>query len=725
MENPLTPVTFEDAFEREIFKTATLTAPAWRKDGVRVAYLAAATDETPALLAEYHSDTDSHTVLTPADTLQIGANEDGTPELLAIPGYQFSPDESVVLFARTPRHRNFGEGDPALYLYHLAENRLERLTEDDSPYLNAKFSPDGTHLGYVKKNDLFVMNLATKTETRLTDTGDTTHYNGRFGWVYEEELDVSDGWAWSPDGTKIAFLHTDETHVPLVFLPQFDDLHQKPIPQRYPKAGDPNPKVTLHVVQVSGENSGDIRDITPATEPPNAEVYLVRLQWTPDNALLLQRIPRLQNRVEVLRVNSDTGEAKTLFTETSDTWIDLQRDVRFIGEHGAFLWISDRSGFRQIYRVSETGETQLMMNAAYDVEEIVGFEEASGSIYFTAHFSDPRDVQVCCVSFSDAEPDLLTPEIGVHAALFNNAGTRFLLTQSTRNSPPLTTIHETDLIADEIKVVLRNEMPGLAGKTVAQWERFSFVTGDSIELFGQMLKPADFDASRTYPVLLHVYGGPQRRMSLERYTTGYEQLLAASGVIVVSVDGRGSGGQGRDFAKIIYRKLGEWEAKDQISAAQWLSKQPFVDPKKIDIWGWSYGGYLTLLCLLRGGELFRRGVAVAPVTHWQYYDSIYTERYMRTPEENDGGYEASSPLNEAAALKSKLLLIHGTGDDNVHYQNSTEFALKLAQNNTLFSMMSYSAEKHGLKGVTKHLYRTMFEFLVGDQGLGVEGRAEI
>lgn len=729
----LSPVTFDDVFEQEIFKTLALDSPVWHNDCLSVAYLTSKTETTPALLAEYRIETRAHSILTPVETLQIGVNEDGTPDTLAISGFQFSPDGKTVLIARTPQRRNFGEGDPALYLYHLEEKRLERLTQEEAPYLNAKFSPEENVIGYVKKNDLYLMNLETKREIRLTDTGCTTRYNGRFGWVYEEEIEVSDGWSWSPDGTKIAYLSTDESKVSLVFLPQFDDLHQTPLPQRYPKAGDPNPILKLGVINVaeaveimetesvaipvtrwlldSETNENELESENSLPEMTSSSSYLARMQWTPDNHLLVQRIPRLQNRLQFVHINSETGDTQILHKELSETWVDLPSEVTFTESTGAFLFLSDKDGYRQIYHF-QNGEVMKVTSGDYDVVQIVGTDFREGQVYFTAYPQDSRDLQVCMASLVPGEARTLTPSRGLYTPLFNNNASHFLLTKATRNSPPFTALHRGN--GDYFALVHGNEMAGLKGKQIAEWERFEFRTGDGRTLYGQMLKPADFNPEKRYPVLLSVYGGPNSQVTQERYTSGYEQWLASGGYLVVQVDGRGSGGRGRDFRKGVYLKLGEQEAIDQIEAATWLSTLPYIDEMRIGIWGWSYGGYLTLLCLLRGGDLFRAGIAVAPVTDWTFYDSIYTERFMRTPDENPEGYKNSSPLNEAENLSSALLMMHGTGDDNVHYQNLSEFALRLQKANLPFEMMTYSGEKHGLSGVQKHVYRTMHDFLLSN-----------
>ncbi len=718
MNSPLATLTYEDVFEQEVFKTESLHFPAWRNGETSVAYLTPKTDILPALLAHYRLDTRAHEILTPAETLQVGMGENGAPEFLILPGFQFSPNEQTVLLARTPRRRNFGEGDPALYLYHLEEKRLERLTQEDAAYLNAKFSPDGQRVGYVKKNDLFVLDLQTRREIRLTDTGDTARFNGRFGWVYEEELDVSDGWAWSPDGRWIAYVQTDESQVPLVFVPQFANLHQTPYPQRYPKAGDPNPAVRLGIIETQtlfteAERLGSKTQV-PETRwlfsREGEDGYLARMQWTPDSSLLVQSLPRRQDRIEVIRIEPSTGTSETLREEISDTWIDAPGELHFTDGDGAFLWMTDRRGMRQIEHYSRSGELlRILTPETQEAAQIVGISRITREVFYTAQGDDPRDLLVYRVGLDEEIPRRLTPGHGGYTPLVSDGGKHLLLTKAARNTPPFTALHSGN--GDYLGLVHGNEMNGLKGKQTAEWERFSLSTERGETLFGQWLKPADFRPDQRYPVLMYVYGGPHSQITQERYTDGYEQLLAASGYLVVQVDGRGSGGRGREFCKTVFKRLGRCEAEDQITAADWLAQKPFVDPARIGIWGWSYGGYLALLCLLRGGERFRAGVAVAPVTHWKFYDSIYTERYLTLPSQNVENYERSSPLNEAENLKSKLLLVHGTGDDNVHVQNTIEFALRLQKANLSFEMMTYSAEKHGLSGVTRHLYKTMFEFI--------------
>jgi dipeptidyl-peptidase-4 len=544
----------------------------------------------------------------------------------------------------------------------------------------------------------------------------------------------------------------DEAEVPQVDLPDYDDLHMAPTPTRYPKAGDLNPTVRVAVIGAKGGAWNALRWLDLGLEPDD---YIARVQWTPHNALLIQRIPRLQNRIDLLLVDPATGVTRTILTETDPAWINAPGDLTFIPNaqdsverealsvkhateaevsstlntqrsmldampstpnaqrptpNALFLWPSDRDGFRHLYLYDTDGTLlRQLTQGEWEVDAIVGADRERG-VYFTAAHPVPQDRQLFRVSLEGGEPQGLTSEPGIHSIFIARNAAHYLDTYSTRACAPQVRLHRHD--GEFVGVVHANAMSKLANVPLGRWEFTSFETEEGITLHAAMLKPHDFDPTKRYPVVMYTYGGPGSQVATDQWNgRGLDQLLAAQGFLYVMVDGRGSGMRGRDFMKTTYLNLGHYEVEDQIAGAKWLGSLPYVDANRIGIWGWSYGGYMASLCILRGAEVFRSAVAVAPVTHWQLYDSIYTERYMRRPIENPEGYERSSPLTYVERLKGAFLLIHGTADDNVHYQNTLRLAAELQKQAKPFRMMAYPGKRHDIADVPMHLFGTIADFL--------------
>ena len=728
------PLTLEAIYDDKIFEATTLRQPHWMRDSRHFSYLGAAPQaattvvwindvETnrrtplfdPAILtltdfADLDSasvpDPDTNFMQTDAET-KPNTVPDDKQNVYAIQGYLWSPDETRILFTRQQAKRQ-NHSDSALYLYTLATNRLKRVTQQEGAYRNAKWSPDGSQIGYVRDDDLYLLDLATQSETRLTHSPSSTIYNGRFGWVYEEELGLTDGWAWSPDGSRIAFYQIDETCVPVVNLPNYDDLHQIPVEIRYPKAGDPNPIVRIGLIALNAPGFTKWVDLGP-----EGDIYLSRMQWTPDGELVMQRTPRLQNRVDVLKVDLETGETTTLFTETDDCWIETQGDITFIAGTNEFLWLSERDGWRHIYLYDLNGKLiRQITQGAWETARILGVDTKQRVVYFTARRPAPCEEQFYSVSLDGGDPVALTETPGTHQCLLAPDAQRFLDTHFSRAvAPHVEVVHITE---KRVTPILDNPMPKLKNRRLGTWEFVSLPTSDGETLAAAILKPADFDPDRIYPVVMYTYGGPASQVATNSWGggQGWEQYLAQNGYLVVMADGRGSGGRGRDFKKVTYQRLGYWETHDQIEAAKWLGGLPYVDANRIGIWGWSYGGYMASLCILKGADVFKAAMAVAPVTDWTLYDSIYTERYMRRPQDNPDGYRDGSPVTYADQLKGKFLLLHGTDDDNVHFQNAARLASELQKRNKPFQTMFYPGKRHGLEGVSKHVFTLLADFVL-------------
>jgi len=699
----LPPLTLEHIYTDKIFEAKRLRQPQWLKDSRRFSYIDAILGAETLTVWIYDADTQQRTMLLDAETLTVN----GEPVVLH--GYHWSPDETRLLLARLPRPHD-AEGDKALYVYTLETRVLSCVAKTEQEYRNVKWSPDGTRLGYVRGDDLYTLDLASGMETRLTETASAAIYNGRFGWVYQEELYLVDGWAWSPDSQRLAYFQTDETHVPTVDLTRYDDIRLAPVVQRYPKSGDPNPVVRIGILELKEAEKADWLDLGPAPD-----IYIAWMQWTPNGDLLLQRIPRLQNRLELLKVAAETGEVRVLLTETDAAWVDAPGELTFIGDTGQFLWPSERGGCKHLYLYDGDGQMLRQLTGGdWEVDAILGVDLEARRVVFSAGYPQPHERQIFSVSLDGGSITQLSQGAGVHHALFAPDAKRFLDTRSTRSMPPRTELCGAD--GQRIATILDNPLEKARAYLRAAWEFMTFETEDGVTLPAALLRPADFDPQRKYPVLMYTYGGPGSQVVQDAYGSrvGLENFLSNQGYILALVDGRGSGMRGRDFKKITYLNLGHYEVNDQIAGAKWLSQLPYVDPTRIGIWGWSYGGYMASLCILRGADVFKAAVSVAPVTHWKFYDSIYTERYMRRPQDNPEGYEQSSPLTHADKLKGKFLLMHGLADDNVHFQNAACLAERWQAQGKPFQMMAYPGKRHGLEGVGLHWATLLTDFLLNN-----------
>ncbi len=705
-------------FDSKTFDETTLRQPAWLSDGVRFS------------LVDKYPDTD-------VDVLWIHDTRDGsrapvmTPDALRLPGAEkpaslagcvWSPDERcLLLFEKAPtRFSSCGN----LLIFDIESGALRKLTDVDADQRHAKFSPDSSRIGLVRADDLWVLDLETGAEQRITEDASETRYNGRLGWVYEEELGLGDGWAWSPDGSRIAFLQQDEASVPEVLLSRYDDLHAAPRRTRYPKAGDPNPTVRAGIVDVRS-NAIVWADLTdPGHGIPAGEHYIVALQWAPDGrGVLLQRIPRRQNRLDLLLLDTATAETRLIVTEADERWVDPAGKLHFVEGEDTFLWPSERSGDRQYYLYDLAGAPRGQVTQADgEADDIRALDSAARTLYYMAAAPRPVDRTLWAASLDGGETRPVLASEGRHTAVFAKDCARFLHTHSTVNAPATVAVRSTAGAATTVLVDI--PCPALAEYGIrtnpsasasrSEWEFVSIETPTGERLWARILMPSKTPPRKGFPALIYTYGGPGSQVALDAWNGKrdlWHHMLAEMGYVVAMIDNRGTGGRGSDFRKQTFRRLGILESDDQIAAARFLGSHPLVDASRIGIWGWSYGGYMTCLTLARGGDVFRAGIAVAPVTDWTLYDTIYTERFMERPEDNPDGYRDGSPVTHAAGVKARLLIVHGTMDDNVHFQNSARLASALQDAKVQFEAMYYPGKHHGIEDRNHHLYTLMTAFL--------------
>ena len=615
---------------------------------------------------------------------------------IAIEEYSFSADGSrLLLFTNSARvWRQNTKG--TFYVWELAGKRLVPVSALPGYQQFAKFSPDGRMVGFVRDNNLYVTDLATGAEKALTTDGGENVINGTSDWVYEEELDLRDAFRWSPDGRRIAFWRFDQTAIRPFYLVDHDSLYPALVPVRYPKAGTTNSTVKIGVTEVASGRTSWV-DLGA-----DKDIYVAAMDFADSpTELWLTRLNRHQNRLDLLLADATSGATRVIMSDSDSAWVDANRP-RWITGGKQFLLVSARDGYDQVYLFNRDGSlVRRVTPGGWDVFEVVGMDEQSKVLYFTGAIDGPLARPLLRIGLDGKRLTRISTEPGTHGVQFDPTFRLYVDTYSRAGVPPVETLRRADgtlvrSVAGNLALVRKVDALRLRPP-----EFLKVPTPDGTVLNAWMIKPRDFDPAKHYPLLLYVYGGPGSQTVTDAWGGAqylWHQMLAQDGYLVASVDNRGTGGRGAKFMKLTYLHLGRYESADQITAARWFSQQPFVSADRIGIWGWSYGGYMTSRTVFLGGGLFKAALAVAPVTDWRFYDTIYTERYMRTPQENQAGYDESASLTYADSLKSSFLLVHGTGDDNVHFQNSERLVERLEAANKQFDMRIYPNKTHSIAG---------------------------
>ena len=620
----------------------------------------------------------------------------GATKPAAIEEYSFSADGSrLLIFTNSVRvWRQNTKG--TFFVWDLATRRLIPVSTQPGYQQFAKFSPDGRQVGFVRDNNVYVTDLVTGAETALTQDGGENVINGTSDWVYEEELNLRDAFRWSPDGKRIAFWRLEQTGIAPFYLLNQDSLYPALVPVRYPKAGAANSEVKIGVADVASGRTSWV-DLGP-----DNDIYVAAMGFADSSGeLWLTRLNRHQDRLDLLLADPQTGASRVIMTDADSAWVNANQP-RWIDGGKQFLMVSERDGYDQVYLFDRGGSlVRRVTPGGWDVQDVYGVDEKNRVLYFSATSTGPLQRQLMRVGLDGTGLSRVSTEPGTHSAEFAPTFGLYVDTYSRAGIPPVQTLRRADgtlvrTIADNAK--LRDKIAALR---LNRPEFITVRTPDRVALNAWLIKPQGFNPTRKYPLLMSVYGGPGSQTVTDSWGGPnylWHQLLAQQGYLVASVDNRGTGGRGAKFMKVTYLHLGRYEAADQIAAARWFSRRPFVSPDRIGIWGWSYGGYLTSLSMFRGAGVFKAALAVAPVTDWRFYDTIYTERYMRTPQENAAGYDESAPLTYADSLRGSFLLVHGTGDDNVHFQNSVRLVERLEAANKQFDMRIYPNRTHAITG---------------------------
>src|SRR5436189_909321 len=668
-----------------------LVSPTWTKDGA--AYTTIETDSA------------GHTDLYRVDAVsgrkeRLVRGADLVPPGAALPvaieEYRFSSDGTrLLIFTNSARvWRQSTKG--TYYVWDLPARRLIPVSAQPGYQMFAKLSPDGRMAAFVRANNIYVTDLTTGAETAVTADGNDNVINGTSDWVYEEELDLRDAFRWSADGRRIAFWRLDQTAIRPFYLVNQDSLYPTLVPVRYPKTGTSNSTVKIGVAELA---TGRTSWVDLGGEQ---DIYIAAMDFADSpNELWLTRLNRHQNRLDLLLADATTGAARVIMSDSDSAWVDGNQP-RWIAGGRQFLFVSERDGYDQVYLCNRDGSlVRRVTPGGWDVFELLGVDEQSKVLYFTGAIDGPLARPLLRVGLDGKGLARISTEPGTHGVQFNPTFQMYVDTYSRAGVPPVETLRRAD---GKLVRPLTGNLALVRNVDALRLRAPEFLkvpTPDGVELNAWIIKPRDFDPAKRYPLLLFVYGGPGSQTVTDAWGGAqylWHQMLAQDGYLVASVDNRGTGGRGARFMKMTYLHLGRDESADQIAAARWFARQAFVSADRIGIWGWSYGGYMTSRTVFLGGNVFKAALAVAPVTDWRFYDTIYTERYMRTPQENQAGYDESAFLTYTDTLQSHFPPGHGTGDDNVHFQNSERLVERLEAANKQFDMRIYPNKTHSIAG---------------------------
>lgn len=716
------PTMAEKLTIERIFDGGSLAGPAPRglqisPDGSRVTFLRARPDDQFQLdLWEYQLKDNSTRLLVDSKKLEPNGEQlsdaekarrerERTAGLHGIVSYQWSPDGKQLLFPVGGK----------LYVYALATpDAAPKLLDTGDNVIDPRISPKGRYVSFLRDQNLWVIDLTSGEAKQLTHDGGGTVHNGEAEFVAQEEMDRSSGYWWAPDDSAIAFERFDEAKVPVTKRTELYADHTEVVDQRYPAAGQPNVVVKLGLVAPTG---GPSRWIDLGKDP---DIYLTRVNWLPDGKhLAYQRMPRSQQQLDLRLVDAKTLAQHTLLSETSDTWINLNNDLTFLKDGKSFLWGSERSGYHHMYLYGLDGKFRhAVSEGEWQIDGVLAVNEHSGMVYVSSNKDAVPERQVYALKLDGSNakmPTRISQGAGTHVAEFAPDASFYLDNFSSVDTPPQVSVHKPDgaMVAWIEPNKLDEKHPFWPYRdSLIKPEFGTLKAADGQTLYYRVYKPAGFDPSKKYPVFDMYYGGPSAQLVTNAWGDYFNQYMANQGFVVFTLDNRGMARRGHAFETPIYQQLGAAEVEDQLVGIQWLKSQPWVDGRRIGVFGWSYGGYMTTMMLSKASDQVAGGVAVAPVTNWRLYDTFYTERYLGRPQDNDAGYTRSSPLAWLDGLTAKLYLVHGMADDNVLFLNSTELMAELQKRGTQFQFMAYPGAKHGLNlpGQRSHVYHLIENF---------------
>ena len=629
-----------------------------------------------------------------------------------IQGYAFAPNEKLLLL-ETDSEFIYRRSAISRYVIYDLQNQTFQSIANGKKLQLAQFAPDNNKLLFVYENNIYYDDIPTHSQVQVTTDGRRNQIiNGVPDWVYEEEFALEKAVWWSPDATQIAFLRFDERNVAEYPMIAYDTiLYPEVYSYKYPKAGERNSVVSLHVYDLQQKQTKQMET------GQEQDIYIPRVYWTPKATLCYLKENRLQNHLEICEADPKTGTTRVVIEDTDPCYIEEPTDwyITFLDDGNLFVFPSERDGNRQLFLATwDASKPPILITKGDDeIIECYGFSSKTKRLYYSAYDQSPLRSAIFSIKIDGTEKKKLSDQQGSNSAWFNRAMTYYIQTYSSVHTLPQISLHA--ISGKKLRVIEDNHLLSekLQAIQLPKKEFFTFTTPEGLQLNGYRVLPIGFDSTKRYPVMMFQYSGPNSQRVLDKWKLGWDEYLASKGCLVVCVDGRGTGGRGTAFRKCTYRQLGNLETQDQLYAAEYLASLPYVDAKRMAIWGWSFGGYMSLLCNFRGNERFAFSIAVAPVTNWRFYDSIYTERFMGLPTDNAKGYDENSPIHFAQNLKGKLLIMHGTYDDNVHIQQSVRLVEKLVQENIPFDMQWYPDRNHNItgNGATLHLFTTMWNYI--------------
>ncbi|MBI3502971.1 MAG: S9 family peptidase [Bacteroidetes bacterium] len=710
-------ITLEDIFQKNTFAVKRIYGIRSMKDGEHYTTLDDNGKQQFIVKHDYKTGKVSDTIL----------KSDGLVPKIEMDDYRFSEDENKILIS-SESEQIYRHSKRENYYIYDRKSKATKFISENGKQMYAEFSPDGSKIGFVRENNLFVYDILSGKETQITSDGKINNIiNGATDWVYEEEFSFDKAWFWSPDGSRIAYYRFDESNVKEFSMNKYGTLYPTEYKFKYPKAGEDNSKVDIYIYDMRNGNKMKV-------DLGNDYEYIPRIKWThsmapgfvPNPLLSIQRMNRLQNKLELLLAESSGGKPKIILTETSDTYLEISDNLTFLPDGNKFIWSSERDGFNELYLYDLSGKLlNQITKGNFDVEKFFGYDEKTQTVFYTSTKVSANDRTLFSNKTDGSSEKQLFSKAGTDDAEFSSTYSYYIFTHSDANTPPVISVCNA---GGEMLRTLEDN--AALNKTLSEYsltkkEFFTFKTSGGTELNGWRMEPKapslkgedkNKSGGQGFPVLMFVYGGPGANTVNNTWDRDYiwYQMLYEKGYMIVSVDNRGTGGRGKKFRDCTYKQLGKSETEDQMEAANYLGTLPYVDKNRIGIWGWSYGGYMSSLCIFKGAETFKMAMAVAPVTNWRYYDNIYTERYMALPKENANGYDDNSPINHVDKLKGKFLLVHGTADDNVHFQNSMEMVSALVKANKQFTFFAYPDKNHSIYGgnTRLHLYNMLTNFIL-------------
>jgi dipeptidyl-peptidase-4 len=597
--------------------------------------------------------------------------------------YQWAPDGNALLF----------QGEKALAWLDLKTQAARTLASSKTAITDVKISPDGKFVSFVREHNVWVVNVADGKERAVTQGGTEEIRKGELDWVYPEELDCKTAYWWAPDSSAIAYMEMDERKVSQYPMVDFASPSGEAEMERYPVAGGTNPTVRVFVVSLAGSEPRAM-DIGAETD-----IYIPRVNWLPDSKrVAIQRLNRTQTQLDLLVADAGDGKSRLVLSEKDAYWINLSDDLHFLKDGKRFVWSNERSGYRHLYVFDLEGKQLTQITKGdWEVTGLDAVDETRGVVYFTATEKSPLERQLYRVGLDGAGFARVTKEAGTHTAVVAPNGAAFLDMYSNAAAPARQDMYRMD--GTRVAAINENKVAELADYHLSPMEFLTVKSRDGALLNASMIKPPDFDAKKKYPVLVYTYGGPHAQVIRDAWggaTFLWHELMAQKGYIIFSLDNRGSAGRGHAFETPLHFRMGKQELEDQVDGVAWLKSLPYVDGSRMGVWGWSYGGHMTLHAMFEASDDFKVGFAGGPVTDWRYYDSIYTERYLGLPQQNEKGYQDSSPVKYAGQLKGKLMIAHGTGDDNVHYANTLSVINDLIEAGKYVEVLAFPGRGHGV-----------------------------